>query len=203
MIEFVAETGSTNSDLAQRVANGETGLERRWLVARRQTSGRGRLGRQWDSPPGNFHGSTVVDLRADDHAAHSLALVAAIAVADAIAATSAGAVTPTIKWPNDLLIGAAKLSGILLERNGPAVIVGVGANLEWAPQLAGRLTICMADLLPKGAPPVDVDRFAAALADCWAVHLAHWRAAPLASTVQHWLARAHPVGTALTISEGE
>lgn len=195
---FVEETGSTNSDMLERVAAAGAVPADEWLIAARQSAGRGRLGRLWDSRTGNFHGSTVVTLSGSDPASHSLALVTAIAVHSAILDVTRGLVRPSIKWPNDLLIGSAKIAGILLERQGDAVVVGVGCNLAFAPQIAGRATISL-DGLGHNVPVRD---FAECLADTFMAELAVWRTQGLASTVQRWNERAIAAGTLLTVSDG-
>jgi BirA family biotin operon repressor/biotin-[acetyl-CoA-carboxylase] ligase len=66
LIETVAITGSTNADLLERLAAGEPVSDGFWLVARRQSAGRGRLGRAWSDGAGNFMGSTAVNLLPGD-----------------------------------------------------------------------------------------------------------------------------------------
>ena len=162
MIHFVAETGSTSADLAARLRAGEFVPEGDWLVADRQTGGRGRQGREWYDGAGNFMGSTVVQVRFGDPDPTSLALVAGLALWEAVSAVPAKAGTAALppgamlKWPNDLMIGTAKLAGILLERVGEAVVVGIGVNLATAPALPDRETVALGG--------VDRDVFAAELA---------------------------------------
>ena len=131
MIRTVAETGSTNDDLAMLARAGVA--EGLWLRAERQTGGRGRQGREWRSPPGNLYASTIVRLRPGDPPAPTLALVAAVALHQVAALFAPGA-SIAIKWPNDLMAGGAKLSGILLERSDDAVIIGFGVNLAHHPE---------------------------------------------------------------------
>lgn len=189
----VPETGSTNADLRQLAeAGGEDGL---WLRADRQTAGRGRQGREWSSPSGNFYGSTLVRLRPGDPMAATLALVAAVAIEDAVAACLSGTTTRAmLKWPNDLLVDGAKLSGILLERTGDAVIIGMGINLASAPQLPDRATTALVDHGVDVAPAT----MQALLAEAMIRWLAVWREQGLGAIVQRWEARAHPRGTPLT-----
>jgi BirA family biotin operon repressor/biotin-[acetyl-CoA-carboxylase] ligase len=99
-----------------------------------------------------------------------------------------------IKWPNDLLLGGAKLSGILLERAGDAVIVGIGVNLAHHPEDTDRLATSLAQ---HGVTPDSAD-FAETLAEAFSRWLAIWRGQGLAPIRARWLERAHPVGTALT-----
>ncbi|MFL6845836.1 MAG: biotin--[acetyl-CoA-carboxylase] ligase [Allosphingosinicella sp.] len=187
----VPETGSTNDDLAGLAREGAP--EGLWLRAERQTGGKGRQGRLWVSPPGNLYASTLVRLRPGDPPAPTLALVAAVALHETASAFAPGAEI-LIKWPNDLLVGGAKLSGILLERLDEAVIAGFGVNLAEHPEETERPATSLAAL---GAAP-DPDRFLEALAGSFARWLGRWRGEGLAPVRQRWLAAAHPPGTALS-----
>ncbi|MFC3214689.1 biotin--[acetyl-CoA-carboxylase] ligase [Novosphingobium panipatense] len=101
MIEVIAETGSTNAELSGRLAAGDRVPEGHWLVADRQTAGRGRLGRSWDGDAGNFMGSTVVRVTSADPAPASLALLSGVAVHETAALFAPEGLM--LKWPNDLL----------------------------------------------------------------------------------------------------
>lgn len=192
MIDLLAETGSTNADLAAAIGDGGW-AEGRWRVAARQRAGRGRLGRRWADGAGNFMGSTAVALPPEDPPAPSLALVAGLAVYAAVAPFIPPPARATLKWPNDVMIGAAKLAGVLLERVGAYVIVGVGVNLAQAPDLPDRPTIALAAF---GSPPTVAD-FATILATAFAAELARWRCDRVAGTVARWQQAAHPLGTPL------
>jgi BirA family biotin operon repressor/biotin-[acetyl-CoA-carboxylase] ligase len=196
-ISTIAETGSTNDDVAALAAAGEA--EGRWLRAERQSGGRGRQGRAWLSPPGNLYASTLVRLRVGDPPAPSLALVAAVALHEAATAWAPEAGI-RIKWPNDLLAGGAKLAGILLERAGDAVVIGFGANLAHHPEGLERPVTSLAAL--TGSAP-DPGAFLEQLAESFARYLGSWRGSGIAAIRGAWLERAHPVGTALTTPEGE
>jgi BirA family biotin operon repressor/biotin-[acetyl-CoA-carboxylase] ligase len=98
------------------------------VVADQQTSGRGRLGRRWDAPPGSaLLASFVLPVR-------PLASLAA-----GVAAAEACGPSVRLKWPNDLLLDGRKVAGVLVERRGERCVVGIGVNLTWAPPGAGRL----------------------------------------------------------------
>jgi BirA family biotin operon repressor/biotin-[acetyl-CoA-carboxylase] ligase len=196
-IRTVAETGSTNDDMAALAAAGEA--EGSWLRAERQTGGRGRQGRSWSSPAGNLYASTLVRLRAGDPPAPSLALVAAVALHDTVGSWAPGAAVQ-IKWPNDLLAGGAKLAGILLERAGDAVVIGMGVNLAHHPEDLARPAMSVAAL--SGAAP-EPDIFLEQLAEVFARYLGLWRGTGLGAIRTAWLKRAHPLGTPLTTTEGE
>lgn len=187
-IRFVERTGSTNSDL---LAVPET-PEGEWLVAARQEQGRGRQNRAWESPAGNFHGSTLVRLLPTDPPAGTLALVAGVALIRAVEA-AAPATGLILKWPNDLLFGSAKLAGILLERQEDRIVAGFGVNLAHAPAVQGRETAALA-----AVALISPEAFAPLLAAAVARELQRWREDPLALTAL-WLESAHPVGTALSV----
>jgi len=192
MIRTLAETGSTNADMLDLARSGAS--EGLWLRAERQTGGRGRQGRTWVSPPGNLYTSTLVRLRPTDPEAASLALVAAVALEEAVRAHLGDATVPTLKWPNDLLLDGAKLSGILLERSGDAVVIGLGVNLAHHPDDLDRAATSLA---AHGAI-VDPATFQETLADAFARWLGVWRGQGLAPVRTRWLERAHPPGTPLT-----
>jgi BirA family biotin operon repressor/biotin-[acetyl-CoA-carboxylase] ligase len=140
-----------------------------------------------------------VRLRPSDPPAPTLALVAPVALHETVGAFSPGA-DIRIKWPNDLLAGGAKLSGILLEREGEAVILGFGVNLAHHPPEMARPATSLAAL--AGAAP-DAAVFLEVLAESFARWLGRWRSEGIAPVRAAWLAAAHPVGAALSTSEGE
>lgn len=190
-IRTVAETSSTNDDLALLAREGAP--EGIWLSAGRQTGGRGRQGREWHSPAGNLYASTLVRLRPGDPPAPTLALVAAVALQEVASAFAPGAAIE-IKWPNDLLVAGAKLSGILLERLDDSVVVGFGVNLAEHPDQTDRPATSLAAL---GEAP-DAARFLERLAESFARWLERWRGEGVAPVRARWLAVAHPPGTALS-----
>ncbi|NTZ41604.1 biotin--[acetyl-CoA-carboxylase] ligase [Altererythrobacter sp. SALINAS58] len=197
MLEFVSETGSTNADLLQRLGRGEGIAEGHWLIADRQTGGRGRQGRKWSDGAGNFMGSAIVHVGFNSPSAASVALVAGLAVRSAVEPYISQGKDLILKWPNDVLVGGAKMSGILLERTGYSVVVGVGVNLVSAPSLPDRQTCSVADV---GRPP-DRDSFAIALATGFREELGRWRQYGLEVLLRRWVAAAHPTGTRLTVHE--
>jgi BirA family biotin operon repressor/biotin-[acetyl-CoA-carboxylase] ligase len=130
-VRWFAEVGSTNrvaADLAR--AGAPDGVV---VGADHQTAGRGRRGRTWESRPGTSLLVSVV-LRP----VPSLVTLAA-GVAAAEAAEAVAGVRVDLKWPNDLLVGEAKVGGILTELVDGAAVVGLGVNLAWAPDGAARL----------------------------------------------------------------
>lgn len=196
LIRRVSETGSTSADLLDALRAGERVAEGDWLVADRQSAGRGRQGREWFDGTGNFMGSTVVRLNPGDPPPASFALAAGLAVYEAVVPLLPDPVPLQLKWPNDLTFAGAKLAGILLEREGEALVVGIGVNLARAPAIEGRATIALAALAPKP----DRDLFATALAASLALELERWRCHGLEPLIRRWLAAAHPPGTPLTVT---
>lgn len=198
MITFVDQTGSTNADLAAAIRSGEGWAEGNWLVARRQTAGRGRQGREWFDGAGNFMGSTVVQLGEGGPPPATLSFVAALAVHDAAAAVPGLDGRLALKWPNDVLLDGGKLSGILLEMVRGQIVVGIGVNLARAPQLPDRKTAALADI----AQPPSLEGFAASLAAAFDRRLETWRTFGLSATLHAFLALSlHSQGAPLTVHE--
>lgn len=134
-------------------------------------------------------------LRPADPPAASLALVAAVALDEAVRVFVNGSVGQSLhlKWPNDLLAEGAKLSGILLERTGDAVVIGFGVNLAHHPDLPDRATTSLTALGASVAPAT----FLEVLGEAMARWRERWRAEGLEPIRRRWLERAHPIGTAL------
>ncbi len=140
-LTVVAETGSTNADLAAR-AVGEDLAEGVVLTADHQAAGRGRLGRTWSAPPRSGLAVSVLLTPREVAAARWswLPLLTGLAVVDVLQRVCG--LPATLKWPNDVLVGEGvgeavgerKVSGILAERveapSGPAVVVGTGLNVS-------------------------------------------------------------------------
>ncbi|HXM71721.1 MAG TPA: biotin--[acetyl-CoA-carboxylase] ligase [Candidatus Dormibacteraeota bacterium] len=129
------------------------------VVADHQTAGRGRLDRRWESSPGTALLVSFV-LRPNP----LLSLAAGVAAAEACGSGV------RLKWPNDLLLGGAKLGGILVEATPSKAICGVGINLAWSPPGAARLNVDRDRLLAKLR--VELERWASARPD---VMLTRWR----------------------------
>lgn len=186
------ETGSTNADM--QAWAGEGAPEGSWLRAARQTGGRGRMGRTWESPDGNLYASTLVRLRPADPAPHTLTLVTANAVHALVAPLCSG--QARIKWPNDLLVDGAKIAGILLERAGDAVVIGIGINVADHPDGLDRPVSSLKDQ----ASDVEVSEMMDRLVQLFAHWLSIWRAQGIDPVRTHWLLNAHPRGTPLRIN---
>lgn len=137
-LHYLEEVDSTNSE-ALRLTTSARG-EKHWVVAGRQTMGRGRRGREWTSKPGNLYASLLLYPKKSLTEAATLSFVAGVAIRQAIVdlAQPAGE-RINLKWPNDLLVDGKKIAGILLESSleqggdNPAIVIGVGVNCAHSP----------------------------------------------------------------------
>jgi BirA family transcriptional regulator, biotin operon repressor / biotin---[acetyl-CoA-carboxylase] ligase len=155
------------------------------------------MGRVWDSPSGNLFASTIVRHGTGDPPSSSLGFVAALAAYDTIRLIAPD-VPLMIKWPNDLLTAdGSKLCGILLERTGDAVVIGIGINLAWHPEGLDRP---VTDLRARGANPPPPQPVVEILADCLKTWLERWRIGGLGPILKGWQTNAHPQGTALSVN---
>ncbi len=165
------------------------------IMARQQSAGRGRGARAWSSPRGNLAISVVLRPAAPIRDAPRWALRAAVALAEALLPH---APTLRLKWPNDVMLGEAKLAGILAEADAAPdgsiahLVLGIGANLAYAPALPDRPTAC----LPAPAPAPE------AMADALLAAIARWHVAPFHAVRQAWLARGPDLGTLLRFRDG-
>ena len=164
----LAEVGSTNDWL---LARAEALPDGHWVIADRQTAGRGRRGRVWNDGAGNFMGSVLVKATGQ---VQQLSFVAALALHDALSALTGQPARFALKWPNDVLLDGAKCSGILLERVGEALVIGMGVNLAHHPDGTERPATSLAAAgLAVPTPAALLDELAAAFShwrETWAAH---------------------------------
>jgi BirA family transcriptional regulator, biotin operon repressor / biotin---[acetyl-CoA-carboxylase] ligase len=130
-IHQLATIDSTNNEARRRLEAGE--LAPFWVVADEQTEGRGRLGRQWISRPGNLYSTYLFRFTVPTSAAAQISFVAALAIHDT-ATNFINDADITLKWPNDCLINGAKFSGVLAELQGNHMILGMGLNVSHEPE---------------------------------------------------------------------
>lgn len=197
---------STNA-FAASLAPGLTGPA--WVIAGEQTAGRGRRGRHWVSPRGNFYGSLVMRPEGAPEQAALRSFAAALALHDACVALTGLPQAFALKWPNDVLLNGGKLAGILLESAGQGgrvahLVIGIGVNLIGAPAVTA--------VEPGAVPPVSLLGETGlrvtpeALLDHLAPAFARWEAAfqaqgfaPLRAA---WLARAARLGERIRARTG-
>ena len=191
--------GSTNAEALSRVKAGEQGPL--WLVTDHQTSGRGRRNRAWISPRGTLAATVLEVMTVTPQVAATLGLVAGVAVAQALRSFFVDA---ELKWPNDVLLRGAKLSGILLEAESIAegrlaVVTGIGVNIVGAPQDVPYAAVALAE----AGFALSARQLFARLSDCWAEARGLWddgRGMPELRT--RWLSYAAGVGGPVTIHIG-
>ena len=147
------ELDSTNAEARRRAEGGETGDL--WIAARRQTHGRGRRGRVWESPTGNLYATLLTTTDKPPAEAAQLSFVAALAVADLCDAYTTPGLA-RLKWPNDVMLGDAKVAGILIESGGRAgglwLAIGIGVNLAAPPEAPERPATALAEYGDRPAP---------------------------------------------------
>jgi BirA family transcriptional regulator, biotin operon repressor / biotin---[acetyl-CoA-carboxylase] ligase len=188
---------STNAEAVRRARAGERGPL--WIVAAQQTAGRGRRGRAWASAPGNLYATLLLADPAPVAAAPQLGFVAALALLDAAAAAAPLLASRlSLKWPNDLLCGACKIAGILIEGEGTPVTVAVGIGVNCRDHPAAT-EFPATDFAAEGAEvdaPALLDHLAAAMP----VRLAQWdRGVGFAAIRAAWLARACGLGQPIRV----
>ena len=192
---------STNEESLRRLAAGEKAPF--WIVADEQTRGRGRSGRRWQSPAGNLYATLVIETGVTAAVATQLSFVAGLAVHDAVAAhLPAGQLSRLrLKWPNDVMLGGAKLAGILLESlasqkgKGLAVILGIGINVAHAPQEMERAVATL------GLEPSAVPQVFASLATAFHEWLTRWdEGRGFAAIREAWLDCALALNESITVN---
>ncbi|WGH77665.1 biotin--[acetyl-CoA-carboxylase] ligase [Jannaschia ovalis] len=190
----LSEVDSTSAEAARRAPEQAT-----WILAHRQTAARGRRGRAWDCPIGNFAAS-LVWRPGDGPAAMALrSFVAALALRDAL--RGLGVTGLSLKWPNDVLLRERKLAGILLESPAPGLLIlGIGVNLVHAPDPATLEARAVPPVsLPEvGGPTIAPEAFLDALAPAFAAREAQFRAAGFPAIRADWMADAARLGEEIT-----
>jgi BirA family biotin operon repressor/biotin-[acetyl-CoA-carboxylase] ligase len=205
-LERVETIGSTSDACIERAKVGEAdGLA---ILARVQTKARGSRGRDWSAPLGNLMLSVLLRPRdaVERAGAGQWALLAGLALVEALAEFDVAPACLTLKWPNDVLRDEAKLAGVLIDAamttDGTLdwLVIGVGANLAVAPPVEGRR---VATLAGHGGTPPTADAVAARFLDrvgYWRDRLGEGGFAPIRAA---WLDHAHPIGTPVTIRQGD
>lgn len=212
------EIGSTNAEAVSLAFGGDAGNH--WLVTDRQTAGRGRRGREWQTPRGNLAATHLSIVPQGAAVAATLGFVAGLALDDALRrlapglspvtaldwAEAAGSSTDRLrlKWPNDVLLDGRKLAGILLEATPldggrVAVAAGIGVNVVSAPAGLPYPTVALAEL---GSSITAADLFTA-LAEGWAGLARIWDGGNgFAIIRRQWLDRAAGLGADVAVSVG-
>ncbi|HUZ13610.1 MAG TPA: biotin--[acetyl-CoA-carboxylase] ligase [Caulobacteraceae bacterium] len=197
-IEALDEIDSTNAEARRRAEAGARGPI--WITAARQSAGRGRRGRNWETGAGNLaatHLSVTGRLPAE---AAQISFVAALAVAELAGAYVAPGLV-SLKWPNDPLIGGRKAAGILVE-SGPHpagglwLAVGTGVNLATPPLAAERPATAFAEHM-RAPPPPPLEALAV-LSEAFERWRSLWERLGFGPIAEAWTARAHGLGARCT-----
>lgn len=200
---ILPKVGSTSDLLGRLAAAGAE--EGTVLIAREQSGGRGRRGRQWISPPGNLYMSVLLKPEVAPAFAGQIGFVAGLAIAETLAQRVEGR-TISLKWPNDVLVEGRKISGLLAEAVTQGselahVVVGIGVNLAAAPE--GEVRWPVVALSEYGAAPRDPIAFASGLTRRLVRWLEIWERDGFEPVRAAWMGRAWGLGKDLTTSEGE
>jgi len=171
-----------------------------WILAVEQTAARGRRGRAWSTPHGNFAGTLIMNRKGTAADAALRSFVASLALRDAFVAVTGDEGSFALKWPNDVLLNGGKVAGILLESVGQHLVIGIGVNLVHAPKPdqvePGAVTpVSLSGVLGVDVPPeVFLDALAAAYAER-EEQFTTYGFAPLRSA---WLSHAARIGEVVT-----
>ena len=169
------------------------------VVARRQTRGRGRHGREWVSAEGNLHATILLRPHLPPSRLTELGFVVALAVADAVDVVLPGG-RARLKWPNDVLVDDAKVAGILVEIvEGKVALVGIGMNVAQAP----TATPYPATSLREAGVAVSADVALTHVLTALEHRLAAWMACGFAAARTAWLKRGPAPGDLVRIRNGE
>lgn len=194
----LAEVDSTNAE-AGRIANGLAGPE--WILALKQTTARGRRGRVWANPEGNFAATLVLPHAGDPAQAALRSFVTSLALYDAFVAVTGRPEAFALKWPNDVLLNGGKVAGILLESLSPSQIaIGIGINLLHAPATdeveAGAVR--PVSLMSETGVAVGPEDFLTPLASAFARYETQFSTYGFAPIREAWLTRAARLGEVIT-----
>lgn len=202
----LAEVDSTNAEAA-RIVPGLTGPE--WILGLTQVAGRGRRGRPWTMPAGNFAGTLVLPVSEPPQVVALRSFVASLALYEAFVAVTGRSDMLALKWPNDVLVNGGKVAGILLEslgRHGGRdwLAIGMGVNLAGAPDVGevepGALR--PVSLMSEAGVRVTPEEFLAVLASAYAREEARFVALGFAGLRDAWLSRAARLGAVITARTG-
>jgi BirA family biotin operon repressor/biotin-[acetyl-CoA-carboxylase] ligase len=197
-IEAFEEVDSTNAKARRQAESGETGPI--WFTARRQTAGRGRRGRAWETGAANLAATWLGVTRKPPGVAAQISFVAALATYELAAAYVPPSLV-TLKWPNDPMIAGRKAAGILVE-SGPHpagglwLAVGIGVNLATPPDTPERPATALAQHMP-GPPPPPLEALNI-LAEAFERWRDVWERAGFAPIAEAWTERAHGLGQVCT-----
>lgn len=201
-----ASVDSTNAEAARRAPSMR---EPTWIIAEEQTGGRGRRGRAWSSPRGNFYATLVLHPQEPPEVIALRSFVAAVALRDACVTLTGLASAFALKWPNDVLLNGGKLAGILLESAGQGsrlghLAIGIGVNLIAAPPQSQVEpgAVRPVSLLGETGLRVTPDAFLDVLGPAYARWEAIFQTQGFAPVRHAWLAHAAKLGEVIRARTG-
>lgn len=203
-IRHLSEIDSTNTECSRMAESGHrTPI---WVQAARQTSGRGRLNRVWHSEVGNLYASGLYQFNEPPAKLAELGFAGALAVVDAL-----GSYIPSeelfLKWPNDVLLGRGKLAGVLPQSgqtNGKYwLVIGIGINLAHAPDIPGRETACVNDIVKPGQMTLTPKILLPDLIAAFEKWVSLWQCDGFEPLRRAWIAKAYGLGKAIKTHNGQ
>jgi BirA family biotin operon repressor/biotin-[acetyl-CoA-carboxylase] ligase len=195
----------TDSTMAEAARLGPTLAAPTWICALDQTAARGRRGRPWVNPKGNFSASLILRPDGPPGQVALRSFVAALALRDALAAITGRPDALALKWPNDVLLNGGKLAGILLESAGQGgrvdtLVIGIGVNLAAAPDIteleAGA--VAPVSLVSETGVSITPEEFLDHLAPAYDDRERQFVTHGFAATRRAWLQGAARLGQTLT-----
>ncbi len=186
----LGDVGSTNDEALSRL----TGEGPLWVTAERQLSGRGRRARQWVSEAGNLYASCAMRTDLTGDAFSALPLAAAVSLGEVLEGLG---IRPELKWPNDVLIGGRKVSGILLESQSAGavrtIVFGFGVNVSHHPSEVDATHL-------REHAPVHISDVRDRLMQRLAANVATLSSPGGVSAIREaWLSRAVGIGSPITV----
>lgn len=194
------ELDSTNTYALELIAKEKSQAKDTVITAQSQTAGRGRLGRQWNSPKGNLYTSIIIDPKDDQATDLGLyAQMASLAIIDTIQRGCHLGPRLVLKWPNDVLIDGKKVAGLLLEKenNTGFLVIGIGVNLKSHPE---GLPYPASDILNASGYDLELTAFLNTLLQDFDLQRQRLRSNMASVMIKEWAAMlAHKMGDNITV----
>ncbi|MFT3996914.1 MAG: biotin--[acetyl-CoA-carboxylase] ligase [Asticcacaulis sp.] len=193
---------STQTEALNRLRAEDRGP--RWIRAERQTAGQGRMGRQWEGPPGNLMASWYGVLPVEIRKVTQLSFVTALAVTDVVRPLLRTPEPLKIKWPNDVLYDGRKLCGILAQSesldSGLGLVIGIGLNIAEAPDVKTYGTAAVNALTDR---PQSAESLLAAIDQALDIRIRAWLEAGFEATAAQWWDQAYGRDRICLIEQGK